>query len=168
MNGEDDVYIYTGSVKPAWIDCNGHMNVAYYSVAFDHAVDLLFSRFGITDNYIENSLGSTFAVESHMTYQRELNEGDEFRVTAQLLAYDEKRIHQFQRLYHASEGYLVATAEWMNLHVDLTERRVCPWPASILKSIAAFTAAQPETALPVEVGKRMHIQKPMYSCYQAA
>ena len=82
-----------------------------------------------------------------MTYQRELNEGDEFRVTAQLLAYDEKRIHQFQRLYHASEGGLVATAEWMNLHVDLTERRVCPWPASILTSIAAFTAVQPETAL---------------------
>ena len=168
MSGEDGVYVYTGSVQPEWIDCNGHMNVAYYGIAFDHAVDLLFDGFGITADYIEHSLGSTFAVESHMTYQRELNEGDEFRVTAQLLAYDEKRIHQFQRLYHASEGYLVATAEWMNLHVDLAARRVCPWPGSILESIAAFSTSQPETALPVEVGKRMLVQKPLYCCYRAS
>lgn len=168
MSDEVGEYVYTGSVKPAWIDCNGHMNVAYYSVAFDHAVDLLFEGFGVTNEYIEKALGTSFAVESHMTYQRELNEGEEFSVTAQLLAYDEKRIHQFQRLYHAADGYLVATAEWLNLHVDLASRRVCPWPESILNSIAAFTSTQTETTMPPEVGKHMLVRKPLYSCYEGS
>lgn len=165
MGDEIGTYVYTGSVKSEWIDCNKHMNVAYYGVAFDHAVDLLFESFGVTDHYIENSLGSSFAVESHMTYQKEMNEGDEFRVTAQILAYDDKRIHQFQRLYHASEGYLAATAEWMNLHVDLAARRVTPWPESIQESLAEFVSGQSALEISPEIGKRMLISDPLYSSY---
>ena len=29
----------TLTVLPEWIDYNGHMNVAYYVLAFDHGVD---------------------------------------------------------------------------------------------------------------------------------
>jgi acyl-CoA thioesterase FadM len=81
-----------GVVKPEWIDVNGHMNVAYYVLAFDLAVDALWEGFGITAEYIKSSYGTTFAVESHVTYQQELMEGDPYIVTAQILAYDDKRI----------------------------------------------------------------------------
>ena len=90
---------YRGSVEPAWIDVNAHVNVAYYVLAFDLGVDALWTRFGITGESIASTGGSTFAVECHVTYQAELVEGDEFAVTSQVLACDEKRIHQFQRLY---------------------------------------------------------------------
>jgi len=50
-----------GVVKPEWIDANGHMNVAYYVLAFDLAVDALWEAFGITAEYIKRSYGSTFA-----------------------------------------------------------------------------------------------------------
>jgi acyl-CoA thioester hydrolase len=159
--------VCTGSVKPEWIDINGHMNVAYYLVAFDQGVDSLFDRLGISDEYIGSTRGSTFAVECHVTYQREVNERDPYRVTSQVLAYDEKRIHQFQRLYHRDEGYLAATAEWMNLHVNLNSRRVSPWPEAILRSIGEFTAGQLSLPLPSEAGKRMHIKQPLQSCYRA-
>ena len=33
---------YRGEVLPEWIDLNGHMNLAYYTVLFDYASDLLF------------------------------------------------------------------------------------------------------------------------------
>ena len=152
-----------GVVKPEWIDANGHMNVAYYVLAFDLGVDALWESFGITSEYIEHSYGSTFAVESHITYQQELLERDPYIVTAQILAYDDKRIHQFQRLYHAEKKFLAATGEWMNLHVDLEKRRVSPWPESIIAKLAEHSRAQADLSYPEEAGKQMRIRKPVYT-----
>ena len=152
-----------GVVKPEWIDANGHMNVAYYVLAFDLGVDALWESFGITTEYIEHSYGSTFAVESHITYQQELMEGDPFFVTAQILAFDNKRIHQFQRLYHAEKEFLAATGEWMNLHVDLEKRRVSQWPESILAKLAEYSREQADQSYPEEAGKQMSIRRPIYA-----
>lgn len=151
-----------GRVLPEWIDINNHMNVAYYVLAFDQGVDRLWTRFGLTDEYIRTRNSSTFAVESHITWQRELSEADPYVVTSQVLAFDEKRIHQFMRMYHADETHLVATAEWMNLHVDLAVRRVAPWPAEIRGLIEKYVAEQGEQPWPVEAGKRMNIEKPLF------
>ena len=152
-----------GSVRTEWIDMNEHMNVAYYVLAFDLGIDALWDGFGISGEYIEKTSGSTFAVECHVTYQNELHEDDPYIVTSQILGYDEKRVHQFQRLYHAEQHYLAATAEWMNLHVSLETRRVCPWPASILERIASFADAQVGQARPKEAGKQMSIRNPLYT-----
>jgi len=40
------------------------MNVAYYVLAFDLAVDTLWERFGITQDYINVTNSSTFAVKA--------------------------------------------------------------------------------------------------------
>lgn len=152
-----------GVVKPEWIDANDHVNVAYYVLAFDLGVDVLWHDLGITRDYIERTNGSTFAVECHITYQRELVLDDPYFVTAQILAYDDKRIHQFQRIYHADQKFLAATGEWMNLHVDLEKRRVTPFPESILANLARFAQEQPDQAYPEEAGQRMRIRKPIYA-----
>ena len=157
------VEICRGEVLPEWIDVNGHMNVAYYVLAFDLAVDALWARFGITEAHIQNNDSSTFAVESHVTYRRELKEAEPYFVTAQILAYDEKRIHQFQRMYHAEEGFLAATVEWMSLHVDLSTRRVAPWPAPILAGIRKVAEAQGEWPYPKDAGRIMKVGKPLYA-----
>lgn len=155
--------IIDGTVLPEWIDINNHMNVAYYVLAFDQAVDALWEKFGITQNYVNTSNSSTFAVESHITWQHELGPDAPFVITTQLLAYDGKRIHQFMRMYHAEERYLAATAEWLNLHVDLTLRKVTPWPAAILREIATFGERQVQLPWPKEAGKQMSIPQPIFS-----
>lgn len=155
--------VYQGKVLPEWIDLNNHMNVAYYILAFDHGVDALWDQFGITDDYMADTRGSTFAVECHVTYQKELLEGDPFIVTAQILGFDEKRIYQFQRIYHAEKGYLAATGEWMNLHVDLVSRRVSPWPDEILAQIRELAEGQTDQSWPEQAGRQMKIEKPLYS-----
>jgi len=155
--------IARGRVLAEWIDINNHMNVAYYVLAFDQGIDALWREFGLTDEYIRNDEGSTFAVESHLTWQREIAEGEPYIITSQLLAYDAKRIHQFMRMYHGSEYYLAATAEWMNLHVDIKARRVAPWPQHILARIAAFAAGQAEFAWPEAAGRQMHVVDPLFS-----
>ncbi len=164
MTASDDVIgikISAGQVLPEWIDINGHMNVAYYVLAFDLAVDALWREFGITDEHIHDNHSSTFAVESHVMYRRELKESDPYIVTAQILAYDKKRIHQFQRMYHAQEGFLAATAEWMNLHVDLKTRRVAPWPDKILENINRVVLSQGKWAYPSDAGRVMRVREPL-------
>jgi acyl-CoA thioester hydrolase len=157
------IEVARGRVLPEWIDFNEHMNVAYYVLAFDSGVDSLWIEFGITEEHIREMRSSTFAVEAHITYKRELNLDDPFIVSAQILAFDEKRIHQFQRLYHATDRYLAATAEWMTLHVDLKTRRVAPWPPQILADISKVANAQGDWPYPQEAGRQMGVQKPIFS-----
>ena len=156
------VEVSSGHVLPEWIDVNNHMNVAYYTLAFDQGVDSLWLRFGITEQHIQEVNSSTFAVESHVIYLRELVLDDPFIVTAQILAFDDKRIHQFQRLYHGEEGYLAATAEWMTLHVDLERRKVAPWPEEILADIRKVAAEQGDWPWPEEAGRRMRVSTPIF------
>ncbi len=149
-------------VRDEWIDINDHMNVAYYVLAFDLAIDALWKEFGIDERYVATRRFSTFAVESHIEYKREMPRGAPYRVTTEILAYDDKRIHQFMRMYHADEDYLAATSEWMNLHVDLSVRRVRPWPDDVLARIAGVASAQDNGDWPEAAGRRMHISNPVY------
>ena len=70
------IEVARGHVLPEWIDINDHMNVAYYLLAFDHAVDDLWHTFGLTEEYIRTHSSSTIAVESHVTWQREVVGGE--------------------------------------------------------------------------------------------
>jgi acyl-CoA thioester hydrolase len=157
------VEVMRGQVLPEWIDVNDHMNVAYYLLAFDQAVDVLWSQFGLNEEYVRAHSSSTIAVESHVTWQREIVEGAKYVVTSQILAFDDKRIHQFQRMYHAEDGFLAATCEWMNLHFDTSIRRVAPWPDEIRACIAEFADNQGVHPWPAEAGQRMHIKQPLFS-----
>ena len=157
------VEVDRGRVLPEWIDHNGHMNVAYYALAFDLAIDTLWDDFGITTDHVEQANSSTFAAELHIAYLRELTRDDPYIVTAQVLAFSGKGVHQFQRMYHAEEHYLAATAEWINLHVDLKTRRVAPWPDNILEGIRAYTVAQGDISNPAEAGRIMQLSNPLFS-----
>lgn len=151
-----------GRVRPEWIDYNDHMNVAYYVLAFDLAIDALWARLGIDDAYIERTRGSTFAVETHVTYQRELRLDEAYFVTMEIVAYDRKRIHQFQRMYRSEDSALAATGEWLSLHVDLDRRRVTEWPGSVLAELAVIAGEQKAAAPPDELCGRIEISNPVY------
>lgn len=142
-------------VEPQWIDYNGHLNMAYYNVLFDRAVDEAYELLGIGLNYLETHKHSTFTAEVHVRYLRELHEGDPVRVTFQLLAYDAKRIHYFEQLFHATEGWVSATSENMTLHVDMTSKRVAPFPEAAMKSLARMLAAHGRLPRPETVGRRI-------------
>ena len=48
-------------IRPEWIDYNGHLNMAYYNVMFDHAIDELWARIGIGPNYMKARGGSAIS-----------------------------------------------------------------------------------------------------------
>lgn len=140
-------------VEPQWIDYNGHLNMAYYHVLFDRAVDEVFSLVGLSRHYVETRQASTFTAECHILYKRELTEGDLVRITAQLIAFDDKRLHYYLEMRHAHEGWLAATSENMSLHVDMVDRKVTPFPPDILANLALMKAAHTRMPLPASIGR---------------
>jgi len=142
-------------VEPQWIDYNGHLNMAYYNVLFDRAVDEAYELIGCGLAYLEQTRHSTFTAEVHVRYLRELHAGDPVRVTFQLLDYDARRIHYFEQLHHAEEGWLSATSENMSLHVDMTARKTAPFPGFILAQLERMKAAHGRLPVPDGVGRRI-------------
>jgi len=140
-------------VEPQWIDYNGHLNMAYYHVLFDRAVDEVFSLVGLNQDYVQARKASFFAAECHVLYKRELTVRDLVRVTAQLIAFDDKRLHFYLEMRHASEGWLASTSENLALHVDLISRKVTSFPADILANLAIMKAAHAQMPRPATVGR---------------
>lgn len=139
------------TVMPEWIDYNGHMNVAFYVLAFDKALDEVFDRLDLGAEYVARTGNSAFILQNHVAYLAELKLGDPIRVTFQLLDWDAKRVHYFMQMYHGTEGFLSATAEQVMMHVSLETRRSSPFPADAQAKWAALHKAHnllppPETA----------------------
>ena len=92
----------------------------------------------------------------HVRYLRELHAGDPVRVTFQLLEYDAKRMHYFEQLFHAEEGWLSATSENMALHVDMAaRRRPRHFPMSSPRGSQRMKAAHASLPVPEAAGRRI-------------
>lgn len=146
------------SVKPEWIDYNGHLNMAYYSVLFDQSFDDIYPLIGFGTDYLEQTGCTTYVAEFHICYVRELHEGDQTYATMQLIDHDEKRFHCYQELYHA-DGWLAATAEGLTLHVDQSGPRVAPMPDFILAKFSEMQAAHAALPTPPRVGSKIGIKR---------
>jgi acyl-CoA thioester hydrolase len=140
-------------IEPGWIDYNGHLNMAYYNVLFDRAIDQIWLELGIGPDYLTTRGGSTFTAECHVRYLREIHLGDPVRISVYLVAADEKRLHTFEELRHAEDGWLSATSENMTLHVDMAARQVAPFPPDIQAHIARIAAAHSAMPRPEGIGR---------------
>jgi acyl-CoA thioester hydrolase len=150
---------FEGEVLPEWIDANGHLNLAYYVVLFDRATDALFDAIGIGIAYKEATNYGTFAVETHTLYERELLVGERVRVTTQILAADNIRLHLAHEMFAAASGRRAATQELMYVHVDLAARRVVPFPPAAGERVAAAARAHAALPRPQWVGRRIEMRR---------
>ena len=146
---------YRGEVLPAWIDANGHMNLAYYIVLFDCATDALFDAIGIGLSYKDATNHGTFVVETHNLYERELLVGERVRVATQILGADSKRLHLAHEMFSLASGERAATQELMYVHIDLALRRVVAWLPAARASVAAAAAAHSRLPRPRWAGRRI-------------
>ena len=142
-------------VEPQWIDYNGHLNMAYYNVLFDRAVDETYALIGVGPDYVATRRQSVFTAEVHMRYLRELHAGDPVRVTFQLLDYDAKRLHYFEQLFHAEEGWVSATSENLSLHVDMASKKAAAFPPEVMARLAEMKASHALLPVPEAAGRRI-------------
>lgn len=150
--------VHEAIVKPEWVDANGHMNVAWYAAAFDHALDCFFDRMGIGREYAGDNRCALFVVESHFTYQHELLAGDRLSIRLQLLDRDRKRVHCFMELYNEDGAFLAATSEQIAVHVDLETRKSLSMPAPVLERLSELLTLHKQIARPKEIGHKIGIR----------
>jgi acyl-CoA thioester hydrolase len=146
-------------VLPEWIDLNGHMNVAYYVLAFDRALDDACGVLGIDWNYTKRVEAGIFVLEAHVTYQREVMNGDPLRFTFQLLDWDDKRMHYFLAMYHADQNFMAATSEQVALHMDLKLRRSSPFPVETQDRLTEMAARHRSLPRPPQVGRTIGLRR---------
>ena len=149
----------TATVLPEWIDYNGHMNVGYYHVVFDIAAEPFFNWLGFSPEFRRAHASSTFALESHLHFLREVRVGDPLRFEARLLQVDHKRVHFYQEMFHGTEGYLAATYESLSVHVDMNTRRTADMPQPLPQRLADVMRVHAALPRPPQVGTVIAVRK---------
>ena len=128
----------TEKVIKEWTDYNGHMNMSYYILIFDNAAEVMLTKFKMGGDSAQNDKKSTFAVETHTTYDQEVKLGEEVDVHLTYLDHDKKRIHYRVSMFHKEKKYLAATTEVLSLYIDLNRRKVAEFETEKIKIMDDF------------------------------
>ena len=106
---------YTTTVKPEWIDYNGHMQDAYYGLVFSYAVDTFQDWVGFDAAYRTATDCTIYLVEEHKYFLSEVKESDPLAVQISVLGVSQKVFHL--HCVMQSGGHDVAISELMEMHV---------------------------------------------------
>ncbi len=148
------------TVKPEWLDLNGHMNVAFYLRAVDDGSNAFFDAIGLGWAYTEAGTGSIFVTSCNMDFRRELFAGDALLVTTQLLAWSPKLIHCYAEVFNTQENYLAATCESIYMHIAFATRRSAPMPAPAQQQLVRIQRAHTaRLARPASLNRPLEIRR---------
>ena len=147
--------IHREPVQKDWLDYNGHMNVAYYVLIFDHATDAFLEMVGLNETYRAATDGSVFVVESHITYEQEVLADSVVEVSTHLLNYDSKRLHLFHTMHPEGSDDTLATIEIMLLHVNLISRRTTAFPETIKSRFQTLADQHSGFSHPEKAGRQV-------------
>ena len=133
------IHLASQKIIKDWTDYNNHMNVAYYVLIFDiYGAETLMSKFKMGEHSAKTTKKSTMVVESHITYNQEVNEGDEVDINLTFFDHDRKRLQYKFEMIHKEKKYLASTMEFLSLYVDLNERKVSEFETEKVKIIGEF------------------------------
>jgi len=144
------IYLRTEPIIPDWTDYNGHMNLAFYIHLFDQGWDVLLDKFQMGGDSAKIEKRSTFAVESHTKYIKEVRQGDEVDINLLFLDHDSKRMIYQLEIYSKTGNYRAATTEVCSLYVNLETRRVTEVETHKLELMDRFIAEHKTNYEPIE------------------
>ncbi|WP_250502690.1 thioesterase family protein [Caballeronia sp. AZ7_KS35] len=134
---------YRDTVKPEWVDYNGHLRDAFYMLIYSLATDAFMDRIGLDDAGRRARQRTLYTLEAHVTYLREIKEGAPVRVEWRVIAHDKKRVHLYMEMFEGDSTEAVCACEQMLMHIDSSG---APKSASFDDDIAARIAAEPAVA----------------------
>ena len=144
------IYLRTEKIIPEWTDYNGHMNLAFYIHLFDQGWDVLLDKFEMGGNSAKLEKRSTFAVESHTKYLKEVKEGDEVDINLLFLDNDNKRMVYQLEIFSKNGNYRAATSEICSVYVNLDIRRVTEIEQHKIKLMDKFILDNKDKFTPIE------------------
>ncbi len=154
------IRIFETPVRGEWIDYNGHLRDAYYTVIFSEAVDALMDRIGLDAAYRARTGGTLDTVEMHLHFLHEVKQSDTAVVTLRVLGFDAKRIHVALELLRAGHAEVAAGAEFMLLHVRQHDggASVTALPEAARAALGALQAQSAGMAAAVPPSRRIELR----------
>lgn len=139
---------YRRVVPTEYTDGNGHLNIARYMQLHSDGGWAYFARFGLSEESAAAGGPTTFDVEHHVRYRREVHAGHEVSVHVRLVDRSPTALHSLQFLVNRSTGEVANTHEALSLSVDLATRSVAALPGTVADLLDAQLAH--DRALPWE------------------
>lgn len=147
-------------VKPEWIDYNGHMNVGYYGVAFDNALELLMvDHLGLGEAQVEAYGQGPYIVQSHLNFLREITAGVPFFFRFRLLDADHKRGHYFAQMISEQDQEVCATQEALFMNVSHSTGRSVPYPDWAIARLSRMVADHKGLDAAPQIGQQIGIRR---------
>ncbi len=148
------VFEYSSGIEPGWIDYNGHLRDAYYTVILSSGIDALMDHLGIDAAYRSATHNTLYSLEMHLRFLHEVKARDRVLVRMRILDADRKRIHLASELLREGSDEAAATAEFMLLHVNQGATvSTVPFPPQIEAAVSALHRAG-ATLPPFSLGSR--------------
>ncbi|MFD5024316.1 thioesterase family protein [Streptomyces sp. NPDC058373] len=146
--------LFHSTVRPEWIDYNGHMSEAFYVLVFGHATDALMIETGLDSGYRESTGCSLYTVESHVRFLQDVPEGAHLALRTRVLGAAARKARFVHEMYVVSEpesepardAAPVATTELLAVHVDQEAGRAAEFPEAVRRRFTELTEPAPEWA----------------------
>ncbi len=130
------------SVPAAWCDYNEHFSDCFYLIPFSAGLDHVLDGVGLGQQYRGDF--STYTVESHIRYLREAKENDQLTVVSTIRDADSKRLFTRHEMLRGAE--IIATCEFVCLHVDVRIPKSTPFPDVIFSNIQRLKSKPQENS----------------------
>ena len=147
-------------VLKEWLDCNGCMNVAYYTLAFDKSLDIFLEdllEIGETHAY-ENNQGP-FVVQAHYHYLSEMKLNEQFNVRLFVVDCDKKKMHLCLEIFSQLQEKVIAVVEQVLINVNLKLRKSEQYPTWSFEKLLKLKNAHKNALLPSSFGKSIGLKK---------
>lgn len=154
---EAPLRLHRTTVRPEWVDYNGHMSESCFLLVFGDSADAFFRFIGIDEDY--RAVGrSLYTVQTHLHHRREAAEGEPLSCSLQLVDHDDRRLHVYHEMTRGETGVLMAAAEQLLVHVDMAAGRSSPLPDDVRQRVVAVHRAHSALARSDLIGKPLVIR----------
>ena len=125
-------------IKKEWVDYNGHMNMAYYVLVFDQALEVALEKFKMGESAAKSLNRTTMVVETNTKYLNEVKQNENIDINLTFFDHDKKRLHVKMEMIEKKRNETSATMEWISLYIDLSKRKVTEFEDEKLKIMDKF------------------------------
>ena len=132
------IYLKSQKIIKEWVDYNNHLNMAYYILIFDQALEVLLEKFKMGADSAKNEKRSTMVVETNTKYINEVKESDEVDIMLTFFDHDKKRLHLKLEIIKKKTKNISASIEWLSLYVNLETRKVTEFENEKIKIMDNF------------------------------
>ena len=143
-----------------WIDYNGHMNVAFYTLAFDKSLDVFLEDIlGIGETHALQNKQGPFVLQAHYNYLNEMSLDEKFNIRLLVVDCDEKRMHLCLDMFSQKKNKVVAVAEKVLINVNLNIRKIEHYPSWAYKRLIKLKDTHKNAQFPNVLGKQITLKK---------